>query len=299
MGRKKLAATARDLIDEEAAVVRTHGRRFALQLPHGREVLLPHTVTRSEQQLRFIARVVAKLGPDGLDSKIYVSRQPGVGGPPDGGGVPLSALHGFHTRHTSGGRQETSYFEYMYAYGMCTELPVGHSGSHGSCPHRILTCVTGAERDDVWEFLCARAGYDPPTEEDVKRERERVKRQVLERLGVDVKYLQPVVGAIGASGPQPPFEDHHWDDVAYTLVWALGRRRRRYVETTWYLDLERGDMARVESDFDDRQEPENPDRYEEIERLEEEELDLLTRRDLEEIAAAFKRSRGFGEDNGR
>lgn len=254
----------------------------------------------SDERIK-LEEILDRVGEDARDATVYVVRQPGGGGWRDGGPVALGKLDNFHIRTISGGRQEPHLFPRVYAYGSCLDLPVGHTGSHGgSCPHRILACVESADRDDVWEALCEATGYEPPSETDRARKRMQVKREILERM--DATEGGPLTADPSPPGPkpQPPFESHEFTQMDHeSWLYALARGTEPFPQDrTIYFDRETHCLVCVEegADMDGREHPHEEGRYEEIQPLKVEELRLLTRSDLEEIAAAFWRARRVDPD---
>lgn len=244
------------------------------------------------------SEVVDRLGSDVLNSVVRVSRQSPDGPVPTDAGhqVQLRRLSGFHTRRVSGGRGERSYFPYLYAYGNCEELPVAHYGVHGECPHSILACVLGAEREEVWNTLCDLAGFSPQDVDERSDERERIKHELLDRL----------VSEHPQHGRKRPFSGHVGPTVeGWSVADVLFETNHWERELDVWLDLQEGQLvsglgAGLNPKLDEAFQN-TPDRFEKIPRVDENGFGsdaerhrkLLSDEDLAEVAVAFLRSRGF------
>ena len=103
---------------------------------------------------------ISEAGRDMTDY-LWVRRQ-------QNGTVGKVRLDGFRDRHWSGiaggrGRPTPGYF--IFGYISCDavlEGEVGHTGSHGPCPHRIKVCVTRKGNDPaIYDMLVAVVGPKP------------------------------------------------------------------------------------------------------------------------------------------
>ena len=92
---------------------------------------------------------------------VWVCRQPGG----NAARYRLDDLDGVHWDTVSGGRRQPLPQPFVCGYVDCedaVEGEVGHSGSHGRCPHRIKVCVVGKDNlPAVMSDLRASAGPKP------------------------------------------------------------------------------------------------------------------------------------------
>ncbi|GHV13441.1 hypothetical protein FACS1894219_08240 [Clostridia bacterium] len=79
----------------------------------------------------------------------------------------LSSFQEPHWDWISGGVRTTMFDQpFIYGYVMCTEAEEGevaHSGTHGSCPHRIKVCALKKDNKDIYTRLLELAGPRPDT----------------------------------------------------------------------------------------------------------------------------------------
>ena len=109
---------------------------------------------------------------------VWVRRQPSG----TAARYPLDTLDRPHWSTVSGGRQQRAAGAFIHGYVDCDgalEGEVGHSGSHGPCPHRIKVCVVARDNDaEVMRHLKSTAGPKAAC-----RERDRPGRQGDPRRG--------------------------------------------------------------------------------------------------------------------
>lgn len=251
------------------------------------------------------AVLVDRLGEHALTSLVRVARQPRVGGQEVSGLVPVSSLDGFHTRRVSGGRAERSYLPHMYAYGKCTDLPVGHLSTHGKCPHRIRVCVQNTERDDVWEVLCELAGYTPLTKQQIDNKRRDLVAELKRRYArrIDDNYRELRTPGLDRGIP-PARLDEAFDlgmEFVGGVVGALRMRELEVFEGAYsaaYFDRETGGVVFI-SEVDDSYSEllalvEGAEgRFEEIAPLPKEEAIFVGEEGILEVARTFLMTRGF------